>query len=62
MCGLPCVLQAGRLLRLFPALRLAVGGYALLLHIWLFVLLMHMAPEAGRRGEDRHRTPGVVTH
>ncbi|KAL1524366.1 hypothetical protein AB1Y20_019263 [Prymnesium parvum] len=41
-------LQAGRVMRQFPVLRLAVVSYAILLHSWLFVLLMSMAPEGKR--------------
>lgn len=38
-------LHAGRFLRRHHAVRLGLAAYALLLHFWLFVVLMHMAPE-----------------
>ena len=48
-------LQASRLLRQFPGLRLAFAAYALLLHLWLLVLLIHMAPEAKKLGQLEQR-------
>ena len=38
-------LHVGRFLRQHHGVRLGLAAYALLLHFWLFVVLMHMAPE-----------------
>jgi chromosome segregation ATPase len=38
-------LHAGRFLRRHHAVRLGLGAYTLLLHVWLFVVIMHMVPE-----------------
>ena len=38
-------LHAGRFLRRHHAVRLGLAAYTLLLHVWLFVVVMHMVPE-----------------
>ena len=38
-------LHAGRFLRRHHAVRLGLGAYTLLLHVWLFVVVLHMVPE-----------------
>ena len=38
-------LHVGRFLRRHHGVRLGIAAYALLLHFWLFVIIMHMAPE-----------------
>jgi hypothetical protein len=52
-------LQTTRFLSHNPYVRLVVACYILLLHLWVMIVLMHLAPgsRAGRHHE--HRVPGA---
>lgn len=49
-------LQICHVLRKFAGIRLAVTAYLMLLHVWLFFLLMHMAPDARRHQHQQQST------